>query len=206
MALPSGSKPIGHVGSTGEETETRVVSVTPAAAKIHSPTNWPRFDWRQVESEDYRTYVKNLRDLGCPEQTLRDIVSADLLQVFSAKRNDVAKAAYQDFKFWEFDEAKRAEFARQRRATDAEMTDTLRDLVGTDVAAPSMAPQWTRAELNQALAFLPSDKRADVNAVLSDYDSADVESPHPISKDRLTKDQAEELQQRLGKLMRNKSH
>src|SRR5437899_3128213 len=41
-------------------------------ARLHG-TPAPPFDWRQVESEDYRQYVANLRALGCPEQTVRDI-------------------------------------------------------------------------------------------------------------------------------------
>lgn len=36
------------------------------------------FNWSQLESSDYRTYVANLRRIGCPEQTIRDIVAADL--------------------------------------------------------------------------------------------------------------------------------
>src|ERR1035441_7730226 len=36
----------------------------------HSATNKPGLDWRQVESPDYVTYVKNLRATGCPEQTI----------------------------------------------------------------------------------------------------------------------------------------
>jgi len=40
-----------------------------------SASTRPVFDWRQVESEDYRTYLANLRAIGCPETTIRDIVA-----------------------------------------------------------------------------------------------------------------------------------
>ena len=36
------------------------------------------FSWREVESDDYPTYIANLRDIGCPEQTIRDIIIADV--------------------------------------------------------------------------------------------------------------------------------
>lgn len=36
------------------------------------------FRWSQLESTDYRTYVANLRRIGCPEQTLGDIITADI--------------------------------------------------------------------------------------------------------------------------------
>jgi LysM repeat protein len=43
------------------------------------------FSWSEIESADYPTYVKNLRDIGCPEQTIRDIIIADVNALF-AKR------------------------------------------------------------------------------------------------------------------------
>jgi hypothetical protein len=42
--------------------------------------------WSQVESSDYRTYIANLRRIGCPEQTIRDIITADLDGLYSPKR------------------------------------------------------------------------------------------------------------------------
>src|SRR5690242_7331814 len=44
------------------------------------------FSWREVESEDYPTYVANLRDIGCPEQTIRDIIIADVNALYGQKR------------------------------------------------------------------------------------------------------------------------
>ena len=42
----------------------------------------PAFSWRDVESEDYRQYVQNLRRLGCPEATVDDIAIADVNALF----------------------------------------------------------------------------------------------------------------------------
>src|SRR6266436_7828684 len=36
------------------------------------------FRWTQLESEDYRTYIARLRSIGCPEQTIRDLIIADI--------------------------------------------------------------------------------------------------------------------------------
>ena len=44
------------------------------------------FDWVQSESTDYPTYVRNLRAIHCPEQTLRDIITADVDCNFYAAR------------------------------------------------------------------------------------------------------------------------
>lgn len=45
------------------------------------------FQWSQLESaSDYRIYIRNLRSIGCPEQTLRDIVIGNVDRAFSAER------------------------------------------------------------------------------------------------------------------------
>ena len=39
-------------------------------------------DWRAVESDDYRRYIANLRAVGCPEKTIRDIIVADVNELY----------------------------------------------------------------------------------------------------------------------------
>ncbi len=45
------------------------------------------FTWSEVESPDYPTYIANLRDIGCPEQTIRDIIIADVNTLFAKRRS-----------------------------------------------------------------------------------------------------------------------
>jgi len=42
--------------------------------------------WSHVESPDYETYVSNLRSIGCPEQTIRDIIIADVNALYARRR------------------------------------------------------------------------------------------------------------------------
>jgi hypothetical protein len=44
------------------------------------------FSWQEVESDDYPTYIKNLRDIACPEQTIRDIIIADVNSLYARRR------------------------------------------------------------------------------------------------------------------------
>jgi len=44
------------------------------------------FSWQEVESPDYPTYIANLRNIGCPEQTIRDIIIADVNALYSRRR------------------------------------------------------------------------------------------------------------------------
>ncbi|MGH7967587.1 MAG: LysM peptidoglycan-binding domain-containing protein [Limisphaerales bacterium] len=43
------------------------------------------FTWQEVESPDYPTYIGNLRGIGCPEQTIRDIIIADVNALYARK-------------------------------------------------------------------------------------------------------------------------
>ncbi len=44
------------------------------------------FSWREIESPDYPAFIANLRDIGCPEQTVRDIIIADVNALYARKR------------------------------------------------------------------------------------------------------------------------
>lgn len=44
------------------------------------------FHWSQVESSDYRTYIADLRGIGCPEQTICDIITADVDSLYAPRR------------------------------------------------------------------------------------------------------------------------
>jgi len=50
------------------------------------------FSWAQLESNDYPTYIKNLRAIGCPEQTIRDIVTADVHSLYKQRRTHLEQS------------------------------------------------------------------------------------------------------------------
>jgi hypothetical protein len=53
------------------------------------PSEVRPFRWSQLESSDYRLYVANLRGIGCPEQTIRDIITADVDNLYSTRRREL---------------------------------------------------------------------------------------------------------------------
>lgn len=44
------------------------------------------FSWHELESADYPTYIANLHSIECPEQTIRDIIIADVNAVYARRR------------------------------------------------------------------------------------------------------------------------
>jgi hypothetical protein len=48
------------------------------------------FRWSQLESTDYKIYIANLRGIGCPEQTIRDLIVADVHNLYSLRCQQAA--------------------------------------------------------------------------------------------------------------------
>ena len=54
----------------------------------------PAFRWSAIESTDYKKYIANLRGIGCPEQTIHDIIFADVdAACFASRRNQIEQTA-----------------------------------------------------------------------------------------------------------------
>jgi hypothetical protein len=64
------------------------------------------FRWSQLESTDYRQYIANLRAVGCPEVTLRDIIMTDVMRLYAQRRGQFSQNG-RDFKYWETDEKRK---------------------------------------------------------------------------------------------------
>jgi hypothetical protein len=61
-------------------------SPVPGAVRTNVIVRRQNFSWNEIESPDYPTYVANLRDIGCPESTIRDIIVADVNQLYAQRR------------------------------------------------------------------------------------------------------------------------
>lgn len=118
--------------------------ITPsqAAGAVPSRTNFlirrQFFSWQQVESPDYPTYIQNLRDIGCPEQTIRDIIIADVNALFSRRR--ATELVTPDQQWWRSqpDAAVALAASEKARALDLERQTLLASLLG---------PNWESGDL-----------------------------------------------------------
>jgi hypothetical protein len=98
------------------------------------------FNWEQVESADYAEYIANLRKIGCPKKTIRDIIVADVNELFARKRlEDIQE---HDMQWWRSDpDPKQLQAAAERaKALEAERRTLLTKLLG---------PDWQESDLSQ---------------------------------------------------------
>jgi LysM repeat protein len=145
------------------------------------------FSWQQLESQDYPTYIKNLREIGCPEQTIRDIIIADVTQMLREKYLGAPQRLKANPKWW----TNRAEAATEAEAQAAEKmwserAAILAELLGPDWAVRSRSTAPTAntnayqtlilatLEVNPVLQGLTAEKKQQVAAILGHADPASL--------------------------------
>jgi hypothetical protein len=138
------------------------------------------FDWRQLESEDYKTYIARLRSIGCPEQTIRDIIISDLDKLMAPTMQAIY-GRKKNVNYWESEEEELAnnqdhrEWARQEREVDRKKREILKELMGADLTRERLKQKGYEDYYERRLAFLPEEKRGDVRAILEKYEDQEKE-------------------------------
>ena len=148
-----------------------VAANDPAAA---APESKP-FHWSQLESEDYKAYIARLRRIGCPEQTIRDIIIADLDKLL-APRLQAIYGWRQDLQYWHPEEEElannqdRRDWWRQEKEIERTKREIIQELVQTDLIRERLNQKGYKDYYERRLGFLPGDKRSQVRSVLERYD------------------------------------
>jgi hypothetical protein len=140
-----------------------VEATAPEVIEVNEP-----FNWAQAESADYRVYLANLRGIGCPESTVRDILIADVDDLFSGRVKTLVDGV--SGQFWNLI-THEAEFEKlvdekekQLRALDEERDELFTLLFGNSsprADEEARASATANRERWERLAdFLPPEKRA----------------------------------------------
>jgi hypothetical protein len=106
-------------------------TVVTNAPRTHIVISKEPFTWSRVESEDYAIYIRNLRDIACPEDTIRDIIVADIGELYAKKR---ALLEPDDLEWWKPNPQQQvaASLTRKQRELDTERRVLLTELLGPD--------------------------------------------------------------------------
>lgn len=157
--------PAAPAAPTAPTAKTRTVT------QVVTNTVGQKFDWNAVESDDYKKYIANLRSIGCPEETIRDIIKADVNKLYEAKRKALA-GPKKKFEFWKpgamMGAAIDPERSEKERALNKEKRALLTELLGS---APEDTPDLLAGAASQMEAmfdFLPAEKRSKVFELMQD--------------------------------------
>jgi hypothetical protein len=171
-AVPT-ADPIPAADSSRVSTAVTTRIETPAITVV---SNLP-FNWSAIESDDYRRYIANLRAAGCPERTLRDIVVADIDELYATrKRIPAAMPAV-----WENVDHRRKEGLAQKAkesALAAEKLELIKELLGYEWENRSEELWEGDFGVGKFLGFLPETKATQLTALVKKYVSqaADIKA------------------------------
>jgi hypothetical protein len=152
-----------------------------------------QFDWRQVESEDYRRYLANLRAIGCPEKTINDIIVADVNDLFSSRMASLTKTNH--YEYWRKEPLNRSKdqvkqlqdlYAQKREALKALGVDApdFTDLLG-EVFRDNLE------ESDHQLAFLPEFKRQQIKETLFQQAQQEVADGNDVARSEAIEQQTQ---------------
>ena len=144
---------------------------TLASSKSSSGIQSPgvTFDWRQVESDDYKQYILNLRAIGCPEKTVREIIQADVNDLFASRIAAITHT--NQYRYWTSEPAARSDeqkteirnLLEQKQEVlkalgfgDADFKDTLGDAFLNSLE-----------DIDAQLDFLPDFKKQQIREILA---------------------------------------
>jgi hypothetical protein len=117
--------------------------------------------WEKVESPDYKEYIQNLRSLGVPEETIRDIILADVEKLYKEKKR-VARGPAKQFEYWKggnpFNMAMDPEAMKKMTALEKEKNEMIRQM-GIEPDSRNTAMSAMMNPFEAMMDFLPETKR-----------------------------------------------
>src|SRR5579859_1056991 len=118
--------------SAKKDLDTVAGQTNSSAVKTVAVVRKQFFSWEEVESADYATYIQNLRGIGCPEQTIRDIVVADVNELYYKRRIQEVNAPEQQWWRADADTNFVAAATAKAQSIEQERRTLLANLLGSD--------------------------------------------------------------------------
>ncbi|HVV02136.1 MAG TPA: hypothetical protein VHH88_12285 [Verrucomicrobiae bacterium] len=97
-------------------------------------------DWTALESTNYEVYIRNLRSIACPEETITEIVRADLKRAFAPRFASIT--AHETFARKD----QRISSYRERQRINNEIEDLMYQRLGLQRPVRSPCPLFTAEE------------------------------------------------------------
>ena len=140
-----------------------------------------RFHWRQIEDEDFKKYIQNLRDIGCPEETIRNLVKQDLDKYYDQRKADILSKSPARKEFWKSGNPSSlgrpsASASSQMAQLDREKNEVLGELFNPSGLAAinrpgPLARARSQAKSGYAMDFIPEETKAQLNTLEQEYGS-----------------------------------
>ena len=135
----------------------------------NATTTGSALNWSSVESQDYKKYIANLRALGCPEETIKDIIVADVNKLY-APRLAALRTPAKEFKYWQTEQSwggtpQDRDKQKQARDLEKEKKALILELLGVDIEEEARKLYGGYDYYERTFGFIPKEKREQVRSV-----------------------------------------
>ncbi len=135
-----------------------------------STASW--FQWGQLESEDYRKYIANLRAIGCPEETIKDIIVAEIEKLYAPKF-EAGYLTSRKQNYWETPRRVPAGSLDWQSKLFQEKYAVIKELLGIDMLAENGKHDFGAKDWEIKFSFLPEAKRQQLRDLEHKYSDAE---------------------------------
>jgi hypothetical protein len=167
-----------QVGNAPRGAATVTPMTSRAVQEPVQPALVTSFRWSSLESTNYQEYIANLRRIGCPEDTIRDIIVADISKLYGPreapfKSKLTAQDTTEGLSSTVRRAARHAEFEvwKQLREIQKEKNALLKQLLNVTLPLEPLRASGVRnyALFEAAFATLPPEKRETVREIQENY-------------------------------------
>lgn len=175
--------PSGATGSTVKKAAKDPADLTssgsPGAAFATTALLAAVSSWKDLQTEDLKELIRRLRALGCPEDTIQDIIVGEVNRRYAARTRKLWPERYENEPFWKVrkndpaESKKNREQWRKDRELQKEKSALLVELLGVDPEKQRRKEEGLEENYSwqeQRVAFLPEAKREAVQKFLDDFE------------------------------------
>jgi hypothetical protein len=135
-------------------------------------------NWNAIESTNYYFYMLNLRSIGCPEETIRDIIIADVAKLYARKRDEILSEAPLP-EYWRTvgvgEDLRDPATREQLRALEEEKRQLVGELLGVSYDSELAKFDADLEPLSRLHGVFPAETRRQIQGVLDAYDRMEEE-------------------------------
>jgi hypothetical protein len=135
--------------------------------------------WEDLQRDDLKEFIRRLRAAACPEETIQDLILAEVNRRFAARQRELWPENSRPYEFWKVNKQnpeetrKNRERMRAQRQLWHEKSALLVELLGVDVEkerrkADGISEGWDYYD--SRVSYLPADKREAVQKYLEEFE------------------------------------
>ncbi len=125
-----------------------------------------RLKWSSVEASDYRQYIANLRAVGCPEQTIRDIIITDLDRTYAQRMAKLTRPEH----YWQApNPSARTRESSEVKAIEEEKRGVIGELLGIEADEDAKRRAGLPISYEEGFEFLSAGKRVQLREIDHEY-------------------------------------